>query len=658
MKTYSETMKSVLEKAAVITEEKQEKAQKTRSRLKTVLGAALAFALIIGAVLVIKPFGERGDGGQLGYGADSEKSTPAVEETPSCGGDPDFTSETAEPIFITEKTEVIWNDDTYALNIDRFLTMLEADGYINAADGVKHKEYDIENSDFCNLTPEYFRENFPEIEVFCDQEHRGRAYFLRFGDKLYCYEGITINNMCLWDYDGSGVDDLALRLYKYDEGIAYQWIECMDAVTGELKPIFARRADFTSSRFVFDYDGKSIYVDKLLLEYRDGQAYIGSRLASDHAPSFDWAEHDIISSEHINVKEYANGSSDNVELAYSILRSSGFIFEDGRRYTELDISDLSLRNCTSDYVIKKTDDIELFYNDPDEWSAYFIRVGNELYRHDAFGGHHIYMLLWDYDKNGVEDVVMVSEAGSGTTSQEAVVFDVSTKEFKDIIHRNVYTDINFTFHFDGENIYIYLKKVEYKGGEFLIDGIIVRDYNPVPPTKEPEITPEPKPSDHPSYAYPSFLCIAPDDFSFTIQWGVGAYSSYDSRTGRLVKTTDTTHPEDYVTHWSLSKYQINCFYTCLTWHMDIFGMPDEYDPINDPASESKIQSEPYETIILTVRADGREKTVTCPEIPLGDHYGYCHHAYTFYNMGVRYITDLLMSSPAWQALPEYEFFYE
>ncbi|MBR3298351.1 MAG: hypothetical protein IKI64_04010 [Clostridia bacterium] len=876
MKTYSETMKSVLEKAAVITEEKQEKAKKTRSRLKTIVGAALAFALIIGAVLVIKPFGERGNAGQFGYGADSEKSTPAVEETPSCGGDPDFTSEPAEPsfitetakvkrydegdthnaelamsmlttdgyiyldadgqhrnsydtsdpvlrnctpdyvrehstdielfelapntsvdynryfirlgdtlyrydpnhngyyynymclwdhdnngvddivlfstifpgscfmadvfdvstktvkqivtrdmirlpifkfqfngkniyvnekkleyigsefyiggvkadesilgatavkryedgdklnteramsmlkedgyidlntgevhrdynnisdavlrnctprhirersedielfqdesgayflrhldklyysfgsskicmclwdydkngvddlafisncgsgvvyleasvfdlsaksfrdiiyknapkdqpafcfdfdgesiyidgnkveyiggefyiggmkakdylkslfdaentpkpaepIFITKKTEVIWNDDTYALNIDRFLTMLEADGYINAADGVKHKDYDIENSDFCNLTPEYFRESFPEIEVFCDQEHWGRAYFLRFGDKLYCYEGITLNNMCLWDYDGSGVDDLALRLYKYsDEGIAYQWIECLDAVTGELKPIFARRADFTSSRFVFDYDGKNIYVDKLLLEYRDGQAYIGTRLAADHAPSFDWAEHELISSERISVKEYANGSSDNVELAYSILRSSGFIFEDGRRYTELDVGGLSLRNCTSDYVIEKTDDIELFYNYHD-WEAYFIRVGNELYRHDAGGGHHIYMLLWDYDKNGVDDVLMVSEAGSGTTYQEAVVFDVSTKEFKDIIHRNVYTDINFTFHFDGENIYIYLKKVEYKGGEFLIDGIIVQDYNPVPPTKEPEITPD------------------------------------------------------------------------------------------------------------------------------------------------------------------------
>lgn len=173
---------------------------------------------------------------------------------------------------------------------------------------------------------------------------------------------------------------------------------------------------------------------------------------------------------------------------------------------------------------------------------------------------------------------------------------------------------------------------------------------------EPKNTP--KPSDHPSYAYPRILCIAPDDFSFTIQWGVGAYSSYDSETGRLVKTTDTTHPEDYVTELFLSEYEINRFYTFITWHMDIFELPDEYDPINDPSSESKIQSEPYETIILTVHADGHEKTVTCPEIPLGEYYGYCYEAYTFYNLGVRFITDIIMNSPEWQALPEYEFIYE
>ena len=44
----------------------------------------------------------------------------------------------------------------------------------------------------------------------------------------------------------------------------------------------------------------------------------------------------------------------------------------------------------------------------------------------------------------------------------------------------------------------------------------------------------------------------PEDFSFSLIWGVYGTSSYNSRTGKLVKTTDATHPEDYVTYMHLS----------------------------------------------------------------------------------------------------------
>ncbi len=33
----------------------------------------------------------------------------------------------------------------------------------------------------------------------------------------------------------------------------------------------------------------------------------------------------------------------------------------------------------------------------------------------------------------------------------------------------------------------------------------------------------------------------PADFSFSLTWGCYGISSYDSRTGKLVKTTDATH---------------------------------------------------------------------------------------------------------------------
>ena len=44
----------------------------------------------------------------------------------------------------------------------------------------------------------------------------------------------------------------------------------------------------------------------------------------------------------------------------------------------------------------------------------------------------------------------------------------------------------------------------------------------------------------------------PEDFSFALTWGVYGISSYDSRTGKLVKTKDATNPRDYVTYVNLS----------------------------------------------------------------------------------------------------------
>lgn len=44
----------------------------------------------------------------------------------------------------------------------------------------------------------------------------------------------------------------------------------------------------------------------------------------------------------------------------------------------------------------------------------------------------------------------------------------------------------------------------------------------------------------------------PEDFAFSIVWNTYGISSYDSATGRLVKTTDATNPDDYVTTLELS----------------------------------------------------------------------------------------------------------
>ena len=61
--------------------------------------------------------------------------------------------------------------------------------------------------------------------------------------------------------------------------------------------------------------------------------------------------------------------------------------------------------------------------------------------------------------------------------------------------------------------------------------------------------------------------------------------------------------------------------------------------------------------VLTLRQNGREITVTCPEICLGgEAEGYDSAAQAFLRVCDR-LTDLLTSTPEWEALPDYEFFY-
>ena len=150
----------------------------------------------------------------------------------------------------------------------------------------------------------------------------------------------------------------------------------------------------------------------------------------------------------------------------------------------------------------------------------------------------------------------------------------------------------------------------------------------------------------------------PEDFSFSLVWGCYGISSYDSRTGRLVKTTDSTHPEDYVTELILTEEQRQTVWLWLS-RLNLAAYPEDYDPYNAPDAVERVASEPNRDLILTVRADGRETTVTCRGICLGGGIvpGYDPKARTFLEI-TDLLTDLLTGTPEWEALPDYEFFYE
>ena len=143
----------------------------------------------------------------------------------------------------------------------------------------------------------------------------------------------------------------------------------------------------------------------------------------------------------------------------------------------------------------------------------------------------------------------------------------------------------------------------------------------------------------------------PEDFSFSLVWNCYGISSYDSQTGKLVKTTDATNPKDYITYYQLTDEDKEYIYNLLV-SLDVKSYPDIYDP------KSGV-SEPPMTLILTVRENGENgevKTITAENISLSfvseDEKGQ-----QFLSV-CEEICKRLITTDEWKALPAYEKLYE
>lgn len=139
------------------------------------------------------------------------------------------------------------------------------------------------------------------------------------------------------------------------------------------------------------------------------------------------------------------------------------------------------------------------------------------------------------------------------------------------------------------------------------------------------------------------------NYSFSLTWNTYGTSSYDSKTGTLIKSSDATNPKDYTTNLNLNEQQYAAIWK-LIQGLDIESYPDEYNPHVNGSSE------PYMTLILSVKADGIDKTVTVPETVISYE--------TNNKKGQKFldvckgIRDILTETDEWKALPEYEFFYD
>ena len=144
------------------------------------------------------------------------------------------------------------------------------------------------------------------------------------------------------------------------------------------------------------------------------------------------------------------------------------------------------------------------------------------------------------------------------------------------------------------------------------------------------------------------LLSVPDDFSFALTWNVFGISSYDSHTGKLVKTTDATNPEDYITYCQLTDEDMEYIYN-LILTLDVYSYPDIYELQTPP-------SDPDGTLILTVRVDDEEKTIKAEHVSL--FFDSEDEKEQMFFETCNAISDLLEASDEWKALPDYENLYE
>lgn len=140
----------------------------------------------------------------------------------------------------------------------------------------------------------------------------------------------------------------------------------------------------------------------------------------------------------------------------------------------------------------------------------------------------------------------------------------------------------------------------------------------------------------------------PEDFRFALTWNCYGVSSYDSQTGKLVKTTDATNPDDYVTYYQLTDEDKVFIYNLIA-QLDVNSYPDVYDPQNG-------MSKPSMTLILTVYNDGTQKTIIAGNIA-NSFVSEDEKGQAFLSV-CEAICNRLTATEEWKALPDYEKLYE
>ena len=125
----------------------------------------------------------------------------------------------------------------------------------------------------------------------------------------------------------------------------------------------------------------------------------------------------------------------------------------------------------------------------------------------------------------------------------------------------------------------------------------------------------------------------PDDFSFSVRWGVG-HNTYNSLTGELRSPTGTVS-------CFLSDEDLDSVYEILR-DLKLQSYGDEISPY------TFLSGDPCADVYITVSADGFDKTVTCRGVM---RYKGLTPKTDRYLKAIKKISEILTATDEWKSLP-------
>ena len=142
--------------------------------------------------------------------------------------------------------------------------------------------------------------------------------------------------------------------------------------------------------------------------------------------------------------------------------------------------------------------------------------------------------------------------------------------------------------------------------------------------------------------YMAVIDVSTLDFSFSFTWGVFGNNSYDSITGALTKKYAMPDYKPCAATCNLTMQEKIQIYKIIQ-ELDMDSYPDEYNPTEG------IGTDPSQALILSVKVDSWEKTITARGVALDDATSEKGQKYMDACYAIRAIIE---NTEVWKSMPE------